>query len=260
MLNLNDLFTSLNKAALCKEQDDIFGISEKPHFHTRCYEQADIDLITMYFTGEFNVSLLEGSARVLFDLSSNAFDIFLHAWLSELPIEREIIAFGGKVAAAEKCSAAENVINNRLDADTLTVLNAAAKVQHEVHRMMGFLRFTVEADQFISRCGPDHFILPCLGEYFTSRFGETSWSIIDEKRRLKLYRKTGEQAKIQILENDNLVLNSINSEGKDEWEELWKHYHKTINNESRNNPNLQRQFMPKRYWKYLVEMNNSHND
>jgi probable DNA metabolism protein len=39
-----------------------------------------------------------------------------------------------------------------------------------------------------------------------------------------------------------------------EWEKLWQHYHKTINNESRNNPNLQRQFMPKRYWKYLTEL------
>ena len=40
----------------------------------------------------------------------------------------------------------------------------------------------------------------------------------------------------------------------DEWEDLWRLYHKTINNESRNNPDLQKQFMPKRYWKYLTEM------
>ena len=39
-----------------------------------------------------------------------------------------------------------------------------------------------------------------------------------------------------------------------EWEDLWRLYHKTINNESRNNPDLQKQFMPKRYWKYLTEM------
>jgi probable DNA metabolism protein len=43
------------------------------------------------------------------------------------------------------------------------------------------------------------------------------------------------------------------SENNDEWEELWKHYHKTINNEDRDNPGLQKQLMPKRYWKYLPE-------
>jgi probable DNA metabolism protein len=40
----------------------------------------------------------------------------------------------------------------------------------------------------------------------------------------------------------------------DEWEELWRHYHRTINNESRKNLHLQRKLMPKRYWKYLPEM------
>ena len=36
-------------------------------------------------------------------------------------------------------------------------------------------------------------------------------------------------------------------------EDLWRLYHRSINNESRNNPGLQRQFMPSRYRKYLNE-------
>ena len=131
------------------------------------------------------------------------------------------------------------------------------KVQREIHRMMELLRFTPNADgEFIAKCAPDHFILPALAGHFTARFGETAWSIIDEKRELCLRRLPGEQTKIFTLKE-----NSANCvSGTDEWEELWKHYHKTINNESRDNPDLQRQLMPKRYWKYLVEMNNSHND
>ena len=122
-------------------------------------------------------------------------------------------------------------------------------VQHEIHRMMGFLRFTPNADgEFIARCAPDNFILPALADFFTARFGETAWSIIDEKRALKLSRKAGEKAKITEWVDEKA------DNKKDEWEELWKHYHKTINNEDRNNPNLQRQFMPKRYWKYLPEV------
>ena len=133
------------------------------------------------------------------------------------------------------------------------------KVQHEIHRMMGLLRFTPDENgEFTARCAPDHNILPALAEYFTDRFGEQAWSIIDEKRGLRLFRLPGEQAKISELKEPcsyaaDSTAKNINTNIKDEWEELWKHYHKTINNEDRNNPNLQRQFMPQRYWKYLPE-------
>jgi len=124
----------------------------------------------------------------------------------------------------------------------------AEKFQHEVHRMMGLLRFSPnENGEFIACCEPDYFVLPALAEYFTARFGETPWSIIDKKRGLSLRRQPPEQAKIIICDKNSEFKTS------DEWEELWKHYHSTINNEDRSNPDLQRQFMPKRYWKYLPE-------
>ena len=131
------------------------------------------------------------------------------------------------------------------------------KVQHETHRMMGLLRFTPNEDgEFIARCAPDHFILPFLEDYFNSRFNETAWSIIDEKRGLCLRRRTGERAKIIPLNEEASAGNEAagTNNKPDDWEELWKHYHKIINNEDRNNPNLQRQLMPQRYWKYLPEM------
>ena len=124
------------------------------------------------------------------------------------------------------------------------------KFQHEIHRMIGLLRFTSDENgDFIAKCAPDYYILPNLAEYFTARFGETSWSIIDEKRGLCLRRLHGEDAKIISVNNDP----PVEKENADKWEELWKHYHKTINNEDRENPGLQKQFMPKRYWKYLPE-------
>ena len=135
------------------------------------------------------------------------------------------------------------------------------KVQHEIHRMMGLLRFSPDANgEFIARCTPDHNILPALAVYFTARFGETAWSIIDEKRGLCLRRLPGGQPKITRTEGikaaavEGETIDDVSqSANTDDWEELWKHYHKTINNEDRNNPKLQRQLMPQRYWKYLPE-------
>ena len=229
-----------------------FGFDEKD-FCARQYEERDIEFIMNYFSDGFDGSLLEGSARRLFELSFNAFDLFLHAWLSELPVEKETIRFGRRVlsaegaAVSEQKSLAEKAAADRGDSDTLTVLDAAYKVQREIDRMMGLLRFFPCDGVYTARCAPDHFVLPALARYFSARFGETSWAIIDEKRGLCLSRFPPEPA--------GLFSETESAQGAgDEWEDLWRHYHSTINNEQRKNPALQRQFMPRRYWKYLPEM------
>ena len=260
LLGFYELFSIINNSKhINGANGDLFGNTNDSASYKRKYKQEDIDFVTSYFSRGFNVSLLNGIMRDLFELSFNAFDNILHAWLSELPVEREIIAFGKKVIAVsinadsseKKRATAEKAASDRLDSDTLAVINAMAKVYRETDRMMGLLRFSPNDNgEFIARCEPDHFILPALSEYFTSRFGETSWSVIDEKRRLCLRRHNGEKAKIFLLNSENVMKSAVNN---DEWEELWKHYHKIINNEDRNNPGLQRQLMPQRYWKYLPE-------
>ena len=158
-------------------------------------------------------------------------------------------------------------------------MNDEYRIQRETHRMMELLRFSPNKEGvFVARCAPKYDVLPLLKEYFTARFGETAWTIIDEKRRITLSRRIGEKAVISELPPADESFfgeflaesggeNGVDTGGeecaadgtgnfvdRDEWEELWKHYHKTINNESRKNPGLQRQFMPKRYWKYLPEV------
>jgi len=231
-----------------------FGFDEK-EICARQYEEQDIEFTMCFFSERFDGSLLVGSARRLFELSFNAFDLFLHAWLSELPVEKETISFGRRVlssaegaAVGEQKSLAERAAADCGDSDTLAVLDAAYKVQFEIHRMMGFLRFFPQDEIYTARCAPDHFVLPALERHFSARFGETSWAIIDEKRELCLSRTPPLPAKI-VRETEN-----NQGAGGDGWEELWRHYHSTINNEQRKNPALQRQFMPKRYWKYLPEM------
>ncbi|MCL2229969.1 MAG: TIGR03915 family putative DNA repair protein [Treponema sp.] len=125
-------------------------------------------------------------------------------------------------------------------------------VWREAHRIMELLRFSPDANGvFTARCAPDNYVLPALKPYFMARFIEMPWAIIDEKRGLCLLRKQGE--KPQIIEWKETAREEAET---DEWEKLWKHYHKTINNEDRHNPKLQKQLMPQRYWKYLPEIEN----
>jgi len=264
-LNLNELFKIIggNNSQLYKEDQFNFSQNEQQGI-IRKYEQKDIEFVNSYFSRGFNKALLNAynkSAKEIFGLSFNVFDTLLHAWLSELPIYKEMIAYGEKFYAITKmdCSAdekrniAEVKANNRVDSDIKIMLNSSFKVFRELERLMGLLRFNPNSEgEFIAKCSPDHFTLPALGEYLTSRFGETAWNVIDEKRSLSLSRKPGEKFKTSFLDKESA--DAKFDSGKDEWEELWKHYHKTINNEDRNNPDLQRQFMPKRYWQYLPEL------
>ena len=262
--SLNKLFSFIGNNDHYYSEEELFSFTENKT-HAVLYGQADIDFINAYFSGGFDKSLLNAAMRGIFDLSFKTFDIILHAWLSELPVEREIINTGRKIGAIlnnkgsieKKRLEAEREMVNRLDENIQTVLKASAKVYYEIHRMMGLLRFTPNAEgEFIAECEPDHFILPALGEYFSSRFGETAWSIIDKKRNINLRRPKNEKIRTCRLNDERLKLNLPQRTGgknSDKWEELWKHYHMTINNEDRRNPDLQRQLMPKRYWKYLPE-------
>jgi len=242
-------------------EEDLFGFSsdsQKPPANK--YNQADLELILSFYSISFNSNTLEKTARRFYELNAEAFTAFIQAWMSELPIEKEILAFGRNVLLARDKQEAEIAASNRGNDDTRTVLNASGKVQFEIHRMYGLLRFFPGSEgEYIARFSPDFLILPALTGYFTVRFGDTPWVIIDEKRALILSRLRSNVAEeglplkteIQILDGPLAENSGCKS---DEWEDLWRHYHKTINNESRDNPDLQRQLMPKRYWKYLPEV------
>ena len=135
--------------------------------------------------------------------------------------------------------------------DEIAVMKAEYKIEREIHRLTGLLRFNPDpGGVFIARCSPDHYVLPALAEHFTLHFGETPWVIIDEKRNLCLCRENGSPAKILTLPDTF----TAEKKQKDSWEDLWRLYHKSINNDARNNPGLQRQFIPERYRKYLPEL------
>ena len=193
----------------------------------------------------------------IFELSIDAFYAALYAYMSEMPINGEISRFVEKVGKADDRAAAARIAFDRGDADVLTVLGAARKVQVEIHRMTGFLRFSPDAQGlYTARCEPDYFILPALAEHFTLRFGETPWAIIDEKRRLCLCRhKDGEVRLAPVSATPAATAeNGAAAETGCPVERLWRLYHRSVSNEGRKNPRLQRQFMPERYHKYLCEL------
>jgi probable DNA metabolism protein len=162
---------------------------------------------------------------------------------------------------------AEKAAAHRGDPETCAVLEAAYKAEREINRLMGFLRFSPfpsggdslipGGPVYIARCSPDHYVLPGLADHFSRRFGGCPWAVIDEKRNLALAGEGGGEARIFSLTADQSP--ASRSPGPDgnappDYEELWRNYHRSINNPDRNNPVLQRQFIPRRYRKYLPEL------
>lgn len=147
----------------------------------------------------------------------------------------------------------DSSMNEFFEDDTFRKLKTAYRAGREIDRLKGLLRFTPNREGvFIARCTPDFDILPALSRHFSLRFGDVNWAIIDERRGCALMRKMGEEARMVPFDPEHPWFS--NSGGDDPWEKLWKNYHRSVNNESRANPKLQKQFMPERYWKYLPEM------
>ena len=216
------------------------------------HNALDADIIaSLYAEAGMDLSLLPEPGRRFFELSVDAFDALVHAWMSEFPIDGEMLRYGRRVLASAARPAAAIAAADRSDADTRTVLEAAYKTRHEIDRLRGFLRFSPDSQGvYTAFCAPDHFSLPALGEHFALRFGDTPWLVIDEKRRLSLCRAGSGRTEFRALDKGT----ACPAPEGGPWEELWRQYHKTANNESRNNPALQRRFLPARYRKYLTEL------
>jgi probable DNA metabolism protein len=182
----------------------------------------------------------------LHGLSVNAYNAAVLAALNDLPPGAAIRSFCRKAL-----SSADRTLGGRDDEDVRAVLEAAAKVTREIDRLRGFLRFRPDqAGIYIARCAPDHFVLPVLAGHFELRFGGTPWAVIDEKRRLALVCLPGEKTRLVR----GAAPDAAQGTARDGWEELWRTYHRSVNNGARENPRLQRQFMPERYRKYLTEI------
>ncbi|MGI6104632.1 MAG: TIGR03915 family putative DNA repair protein [Raoultibacter sp.] len=127
-------------------------------------------------------------------------------------------------------------------------------VHNERHRWMQFLRFEhLEGDVWFARCNPNASILPLIMDWFVGRFNTQAFLIYDEVHHLAgVY----EGADWYLVKTDSITL-PARSEDDFIMQHAWKTFYHTIAVESRYNPELRRQFMPKRFWRNIVEMHES---
>ena len=154
---------------------------------------------------------------------------------------------GGLCTRSQKNSALNDIVHP--SGAPFHELNRA--VYNERHRMLQFLRFEhMEGDVWFARCNPAASVVPLIMDWFAGRFNTQAFMIYDENHRIAgVY----EGKEWYLVKTDSLMLPEHSAE-EEVMQAAWKRFYNTIAVESRYNPELRRQFMPKRFWKNITEM------
>lgn len=178
-----------------------------------------------------------------------------HAWLSEEPGSDELLLrFIRKAFDVPR-----SIATNFADSDVMEVRRMALRVSKEGEQLRQFIRFQKASDgTFFAPVSPRHNALPLVGNHFRHRFGDQKWMIYDLRRHYGYYHDLHDVIEITLEKDPELLGGKLADElmAGDEklFQRLWKSYFHALTIRERINPKLQRQHMPRRFWKYLAEM------
>ncbi|WP_352405283.1 TIGR03915 family putative DNA repair protein [Petrimonas sp.] len=190
-------------------------------------------------------------------LSKIARNMMLSVWLSELP-ETEMLLFR---YIRKNIDHPEGIEMNFGDDDVLRIKEIAQKVAKEAEQLRQFVRFQETADGiYFAPVSPRYDVLSLIVSHFQSRYAGQPWIIYDTNRNTGLYYDTRSVVEVSFSQKDlsDLRLGVLDEEklSSDEtfFQQMWKEYFKSTTIKERINLKLQRQHMPRRYWRYLTEM------
>ncbi|MDB4391065.1 TIGR03915 family putative DNA repair protein, partial [Akkermansiaceae bacterium] len=138
------------------------------------------------------------------------------------------------------------------DPDILNLLRMRKEISRDIHKMHAFVRFKKtgedmksEREQFMAWFEPDHRIMPLTAQFFQKRFTGMDWSIFTPTGSAswdgKILRLGPGVDKVEVP--------------KEELDELWRGYYKSIFNPARLKVKAMQAEMPKKYWHNLPETN-----
>lgn len=172
----------------------------------------------------------------------NCFYVFLSEREDRGTLIYNYLRLGWKIGSEVDDNLKNNVV--------LIVHKIRQKVSKEVHWMLGLVRFSqLKSGIYYSQIEPDNDVVGLLAPHFAERLSDEYWIIHDVKRNIGvMYNK-----KEWIIRDLNISEEISFQDGEEDYQKLWKEYFKTIAIKNKINPRLQKQYMPKRYWKHLIE-------
>jgi probable DNA metabolism protein len=145
------------------------------------------------------------------------------------------------------------------DTNVLQLKKLERKVMQEAARILQFVRFQETKDGiFFAPIESAYDVLPFVIRHFKDRFADQQWLIYDLKRDYGFFYDLKKAEEVVLSEKsfsttDGKVDSNFLEEDEVAYQTLWKDYFNSINIKARKNLKLQRQHMPRRYWKFLPE-------
>lgn len=147
--------------------------------------------------------------------------------------------------------------NNIIYMRNLNCVNKALKISryvaNESHRLKGFVRFKkLENEIYYAEIAPENNVLFLISNHFKRRLKNEYWLIKDVKRGLiSIYDKKN----FLLIDEKNFKMNDLKiSLEENNIAIMWKEFYKNIAIKERYNERCRMNFMPKKYWKYIIEM------
>ena len=180
---------------------------------------------------------------------NNIFNIMYNVYISNNEKKELIIYYFFKSALKYK----DKVIYMRNLKCVSESIKISKYVTSENHKYKGFVRFKEMKNKVLyAEIEPVNDILFKLSRHFSKRLKNEYWIIKDVGRNiLSIYDKkmfylvSGREFK--------LITNELSDE-ETNIESMWKLFYNTIGIQARKNDRCRMSFMPKRYWKYIIEM------
>ncbi len=131
-------------------------------------------------------------------------------------------------------------------------LKISKKVSAECHKFKGFTRFKkLKNNVYYAEINPDNDILELLSIHFKRRLKNEFWLINDVNRKIiSMYNKKD----FEIIPSGNWQFKLETSEEENIFLEMWQQFYETVSIKERENLACRRNFMPKKYWKYIEEV------
>ncbi len=236
MITHDGSFTSFFTAFLVALQEgDDFGPAEGGLFETQSIPPDD-------------TRVEQWLKKVRENYGSDVVSDFFALFFSEEK-DRESLALGYAKLLEKQ---GKSIRNARQEPVIARVMKIRRAYFFEVHRFQGLVRFREVQDWLYAPIQPTHHILPYLWSHFRRRLPRERWIIHDTERDVAVLY----DGDIHWTDGFSLDgrLEDLVSEREKEIQSLWKAFHQSIAIPERKNPKQQRQMMPKKYWKYLVEM------
>ena len=185
--------------------------------------------------------------EIITDIGTNNFNALYYTYLSNENNKENIMYFFYMNAKYYK-----NTILGRRNLNCVReTLKIIKYVKQENHKYKGFTRFKeLNGGILYAEIEPNNNIIFLLSKHFKNRLKNEYWIIKDVRRNLfSIYDKNS----FKIL--NDIYLKDINfSNDEKDTQNMWKTFYNTIGIKERKNDRCRMNFMPKRYWKYILEM------